>query len=119
MFRNYLITALRNFTRHKLYSFINIAGITVGLTCAIFIILFVRDELSYDRWIPDAKSLYRVELTWGVPGQPPQPMTMVPFVMTEAMLAPIPEVKAIAHFEPWRMTIANGDRQFLQLVDVV
>ena len=60
MFHNYLITALRNFTRHKLYSFINIAGLTVGLTCAIFIILFVRDELSYDRWIPgDRESLSR------------------------------------------------------------
>jgi putative ABC transport system permease protein len=43
MFRNYLVTALRNFTRHKLYSFINIAGLTVGLTCVIFIILFVRN----------------------------------------------------------------------------
>ena len=63
MFRNYLITALRNFTRHKLYSFINIAGLTVGLTCAIFIILFVRDELSYDNWIPGTENLYRVEVT--------------------------------------------------------
>ena len=60
MFHNYLITALRNFTRHKLYSFINIAGLTVGLTCAIFIILFVRDELSYDKWIPGTENLYRV-----------------------------------------------------------
>ena len=39
MFRNYLIIALRNIVRHKLYSFINIAGLTMGLTCAIFIIL--------------------------------------------------------------------------------
>ena len=59
---NYLITALRNFTHHKLYSFINIAGLTVGLSCAIFIILFVRDQLSYDRWIPGTENLYRVEL---------------------------------------------------------
>jgi len=34
MFRNYLITALRNIVRHKLYSFINIAGLSVGLACA-------------------------------------------------------------------------------------
>ena len=71
MFRNYLITALRNFTRHKLYSFINIAGLTVGLTCAIFIILFVRDELSYDKWIPGTENLYRVEVTYFNAGQPP------------------------------------------------
>ena len=41
MFRNYLVTALRNFTRHKLYSFINIVGLAVGLACAIFISLFM------------------------------------------------------------------------------
>ena len=69
MFRNYLITALRNFTRHKLYSFINIAGLTVGLACAIFIILFVRDEVSYDKWIPGSENLYRVEATINDPGQ--------------------------------------------------
>ena len=61
MIRNYLVIALRNLVRHKLYSFINIAGLTVGLTCAIFIILFVRDQLSYDRWIPGTANLYRVE----------------------------------------------------------
>ena len=69
MFRNYLIVALRNLTRHKLYSFINIAGLTVGLTCAIFIILFVRDQLSYDRWIPGTENLYRVEVTFNLSRQ--------------------------------------------------
>src|SRR5580698_5926726 len=70
MFQNYLITALRNLTRHKLYSFINITGLTVGLTCAIFIILLVRDELSYDTWLPGTNNLYRVEQTFHVPEQP-------------------------------------------------
>ena len=69
MFRNYLTIALRNIVRHKLYSFINIAGLTVGLACAIFIILFVRDQLSYDRWIPGAEHLYRVERTIVMPGR--------------------------------------------------
>ena len=61
MFRNYLVIALRNIVRHKLYSFINIAGLAVGLACVILIILFVRDELSYDKWIPGSDKLYRVE----------------------------------------------------------
>jgi putative ABC transport system permease protein len=61
MFRNYLITALRNLARHRLYSFINIGGLAVGLACAIFILLFLRDELSYDRWIPGSENVYRVE----------------------------------------------------------
>ncbi|HEY8253972.1 MAG TPA: ABC transporter permease, partial [Rhizomicrobium sp.] len=68
MFRNYLIIALRNIIRHKLYSFINIAGLAVGLTCVILIALFVRDELSYDKWIPGSDRLYRVEMTFYPPG---------------------------------------------------
>jgi putative ABC transport system permease protein len=52
MFRNYLIIALRNIIRHKLYSFINIAGLAIGLTSVIFVILFVRDELSTTNGFP-------------------------------------------------------------------
>jgi putative ABC transport system permease protein len=119
MFQNYLITALRNFTRHKLYSFINIAGLTVGLACAIFIILFVRDELSYDRWIPGTENLYRVDVTLSVPGQQPVDLSFVPFPAPDAMLAEFPEVKAALHFRANQMTLTSGDRQFLDQVNVV
>jgi putative ABC transport system permease protein len=119
MFRNYLITALRNFTRHKLYSFINIAGLTVGLTCAIFIILFVRDELSYDKWIPGTENLYRIEVTYFNVGQPPLRTANTTFPAADAMLAQMPEVKAAIHLENYQMTVATGDRQFLDQVNVV
>jgi putative ABC transport system permease protein len=119
MFRNYLITALRNFIRHKLYSFINIAGLTVGLTCAIFIILFVRDELSYDSWIPGTESLYRVEVTWFAPGQQPFVWAVVPFPVPDAMVAQLPEVKTAAHLQARQMTVATANRQFLDHISVV
>ena len=69
MFRNYLTIALRNIVRHKLYSFINIAGLAVGLTCVILIAIFVQDELSYDKWIPGSANLWRFEVTFHVPGR--------------------------------------------------
>jgi putative ABC transport system permease protein len=119
MFRNYLVTALRNILRHKLYSFINICGLAVGLTCAIFIILFVRDELSYDKWIAGTENLYRVEVTFQVPGQAPFVWSVVPFPVPDAMLAQLPEVKSAVHLHSYRMTVATGDRQFLDRVDVV
>jgi len=119
VFRNYLVTALRNFSRHRLYSFINIAGLSVGLACAIFIILFVRDELSYDKWIPGTENLYRVETTFRIPGQPPNFWAVVPFPAIDAMLAELPEVKAAVHLHRYRMTVARGERQFLEQVDVV
>ena len=114
MFRNYLIVAFRNLTRHRLYSFINIAGLTVGLTCAIFIILFVRDQLSYDRWIPDTENLYRIELTLNLPGKPPNQWAMTPFPMAQAMLDQIPEVQARSRLVRKQTTILIGDRQFAE-----
>jgi putative ABC transport system permease protein len=119
MFRNYLVTALRNFTRHKLYSFINIAGLAVGLACVIFIALFIRDELSYDGWIPDTQDLYQVHGTLHFPGQGNFTSSDAPFPVTVAMAAQIPEVMAQTHLTPERMTAGIGNRQFSELVDVV
>lgn len=119
MFRNYLVTALRNFTRHKLYSFINVAGLTVGLTCAIFIILFVRDQLSYDRWIPDAENLYRVELAAHLPGERIQRESRTSFPVAQAMLEHIPEVKARTRLVQRSVSILVGDKQFPERMDVV
>src|SRR6185312_14763814 len=119
MFRNYLVTALRNFFRHKLYSFINVAGLTVGLICTIFIVLLLRDEISYDKWIPGAENIYRIELSFRIPGQPPMRVNNSAFPMPDAMQAQIPEVKAAIHLMPRSMTVATGNRQFLDHVDVV
>ena len=94
MFRNYLVTALRSFMRHKLYSFINIGGLAVGLACAIFIILYLRDELSYDKWVPDSENIWRVETTFSSPGRDNDFFTVVPFPVVNSMQAQIPGVLA-------------------------
>ncbi len=112
MIRNYLITAMRNFARHKLYSFINIGGLAVGLACAIFIVLYLRDELSYDRWIPDTQDLYQLEATFQFPGRDPDVVSLVPFPAPVAMQAEIPEVVAHTHFIPEDMTAQVGGRLF-------
>ncbi|HYJ62513.1 MAG TPA: ABC transporter permease, partial [Parafilimonas sp.] len=60
MFRNFFKTAFRNITRHKGFSFINIAGLTLGLTACILIGLFVWDENQYDKFLPGGDQVYRV-----------------------------------------------------------
>ncbi len=119
MFRNYLVTALRNIARHKLYSFINIAGLAVGLTCVIFIMLFIQDELSYDKWIPDSENLYRIEHTFTVPGQAPRPGSGSPYPVAVAMQQQIPEVTGITHLTGQRPTVMIGDRLFPDQFHVV
>jgi putative ABC transport system permease protein len=110
MFRNYLVTALRSIARHRLYSLINITGLAVGLVCAVFIILFIRDEISYDKWIPDSENLYRIEHTFAVPGQAPMPASNSPYPVAVAMAQQIPEVTGITHLTGTRPTVMIGDR---------
>ena len=60
MLSNYLKVAFRYLSRHKGYSFINILGLAVGITCCILIMLFVRSEFSYDAFHSKANRLYRI-----------------------------------------------------------
>jgi putative ABC transport system permease protein len=60
MFKSYFKIALRNLARNKIYSFINIAGLSLGLASAMLIILYVKDEVSYDRFHKKVDGIYRV-----------------------------------------------------------
>ncbi len=60
MLKNYLTTAFRNLVKHKSYSLLNIAGLAIGVMAFIMIMLYVRDELSYDCFFPRADQIYRV-----------------------------------------------------------
>jgi len=64
MFRNYLKISIRNITKHRIHSAINILGLTVGLACCLFILVWVKDELSYDRFNKNLDNLYRVILEY-------------------------------------------------------
>jgi len=64
MFANYLKVALRNIKKYKAYSFINIVGLAVGMTCCILILLYVRAELSFDKYHDNHKQIYRVTRQW-------------------------------------------------------
>jgi ABC-type antimicrobial peptide transport system permease subunit len=60
MLRNYLKIAFRNVKRHKVYSFINIAGLTIGMTCVVLLLLWIQDELSYDKFHEKIDDIYLV-----------------------------------------------------------
>ena len=60
MFKNYLKVALRHIKRRKVYSFITILGLTIGMACFILIGLWVKDELSFDRFHEKKDRIYRV-----------------------------------------------------------
>ncbi len=67
MFTNYLKIAFRNLMRYKFISFINLFGLTVGLTCCLLILTYILNELSYDRFNKNADRIYRVTRSFNTP----------------------------------------------------
>ena len=63
MLKNYLKIAIRNLTRNKVFSVINIAGLSLGLTCCMLIVLYTKDEVSFDQFQEHKNDLYRVDVT--------------------------------------------------------
>src|SRR5947207_12798013 len=60
MFKNYFKTAIRNLWKNKTYSLLNILGLSVGITCAALIFLWVEDEMTYDHFQAKRENLYQI-----------------------------------------------------------
>src|SRR5919107_1179051 len=72
MIKNYLKLAVRTLLRQKVLAFINIMGLSIGLTCFILFLLFAANQLSFDRFHKDSASIYRVvEWIEGIPDRKP------------------------------------------------
>src|SRR5258707_217671 len=67
MIRNYLKIAVRNLQKYKFISFINLLGLTIGLTCCFLILAYILHETSYDKFNPKAGNIYRVTRSFNDP----------------------------------------------------
>ncbi|MBF9253436.1 ABC transporter permease [Pontibacter sp. 172403-2] len=101
MFKNYLKMAYRNLMRHKVFSLINILGLALGMTCSILILLWVQDEISFDRFHADADNLYRVMEIQHYPGGDDLTIDANPGPLAEALEAELPEVKHAVRSTTW------------------
>ncbi len=112
MLRHYLVMAARSLAHHKLYTFINLAGLSIGLAAAILIVLYLRDQVSYDKWLPGTANLYRLERGVPIPGHGTQHTAQCPFPVLRAVGDEISQVKAVTHVHPEWITVHVGDRLF-------
>lgn len=100
MFRNYFKTAFRNLFRNKIYSFINITGLSIGLACVMLIILYVKDELSYDRFQEQRDHIYRVVNKWIKPDGSIESMNSNSgFLQGPRFKAGVPEIGAFVRLQ--------------------
>lgn len=116
MWRNYLSAALRNLSRNRLYACINIAGLAIGLTAAIFAGLFVREELSYERFIPGYEHIYRAAMTRQTPGTAAAPYSMAYYRVAEWLESDFPEIQNVARVWALRRSLRQGDIEAEQTV---
>jgi putative ABC transport system permease protein len=91
MIKNYFKTAWRNIARNKLTGFINVFGLAIGLSCSLLIWLWISDELSYNRYLPDAQNIYEVHVNAPFNGDTIT-MTRSPGPLEEAIQNSIPQV---------------------------
>ena len=102
--------AFRNFWKHKIFSFINMIGLTIGLTSFILIALYIFDELTFDRIHKKADDIYRVvESKTSAEGKTTR-RSGVGFLVSTRAKTDFPEIRDVArisHF--WRPDILRGD----------
>ena len=116
MIRNYLKIAIRNIRKHPAYSFLNISGLSLGLTCSIVIFLYVSDELSYDSHHSNVDNIYRATCMYYLPNNAG--------VENNAVMGPpvgplfvkdYPEIVQSVRFQRWRNRMVedqDGNRFF-------
>jgi putative ABC transport system permease protein len=102
MFKNYLLTAIRNLFRYKLYSAINIGGLAVGLAACVLIFLYIRDELNFDSFLPDTDNVYLLEASVNTPGRDP-----FSFLFTQSVIKPFMEQEFPEIEEMTRSSLLN------------
>ena len=120
MFKNYLKIMLRSTHKYKGYSFINIAGLAVGLACCILIALWINFELSYDRFHENSDNLYQIisEQTLPNGGRLLYPNT--PGALAHALKAERPEIRNVSRSNDWgEIMLGTAEKRFLEKVRFV
>ncbi len=112
MFRHYIKTSLRILLRNKVFSFINVLGLSIGLACFILIFLWIKDEIGYDRFHEHADRLYR--LLQKDHANPDFVWTTTPTPLGPILKENIPEVEAFTRFWSAGGLVKYEDKVFFE-----
>ena len=111
MIKNYFKTALRNLRKNKLYTFINVLGLTIGISSCIFLGLYIGDELSYDKFHSNADRIARVTMEYSNGG------TIGKFAQTGTKVGPqfsrsFPDIETFVRTFKFGRIVSNGEKVF-------
>ena len=109
MLKNYFKTAFRNLQRNKVYSLINILGLSLGLACAMLIILYVKDEVSYDRFHKQIDRIYCIGMQrFEKDGKTENKNAITGYFQGPRFTANIPEIKSFVRIQSDQRDIKQG-----------
>lgn len=114
MWKNYLAAAWRNIARNRLYTAVNVGGLTIGFAAALLIALYSADQLGYERFIPGSGSVYRI-----VSEIQPKAGAPVRLDLTNASLGPtlqaqLSDIESLVRIKATRAHMRHGDREYVE-----
>jgi putative ABC transport system permease protein len=116
MFKNYLKIALRNIKKNKTHSIINISGLAIGMACFIFIALYIKYELSYDKFHKNSEQIYRIDLKQDYTNVGSYFFNTTPAPLAEALRSDYPGIENVTRLrkEARSLLIHTGKNTFLE-----
>jgi putative ABC transport system permease protein len=120
MLAHYLLTLYRSVIRQWLYAALNVFGLAVGIAVFLVLMLDVRFETSFDRWIPGVADIYRIDSIYSFPGRPPDHMAPSSGAIAPALRADYPKAGRIVRLMDSERPVANGlllDSEHMDYVD--
>jgi len=112
MVKNFLLTAIRNIVRNRMFSIINIAGLSIGIACVILILLWVKDELSYDRFHENSDRIFRIITKFG--NETENIWTTSPFPLGSYMADKYPDVETYTRYLDAGSLVKYEDKVFYE-----
>ena len=112
MFKNYLVTAIRNFLKQRIFSAINVLGLAVGIASCLLIYLYIRHEWSYDRFHANAPRLYRAYVTEDPPERDAFSYVEAPYPLAGALKESLPGVEETVRIHLRSVLVRRGNQTF-------
>jgi predicted permease len=110
MFQNYITVALRNMNRNRVFSFINISGLSLGLACCMLIFLYTKDEVSYDRFHANNPNIYRItDKSFKPDGSLERVNGFTGYVQGPVFKSGVPEIKSFVRYQSNQRDVKLGN----------
>ncbi|MEL7003748.1 MAG: ABC transporter permease [Bacteroidota bacterium] len=114
MIKNYFKIAVRSLLKDKVYSIINIVGLTIGVTCSLLIIFYVQDELSYDQFHKERSNIYRLDGAYLQGGDTRNKSSNTTYQLAPALEVQIPLIKSTVRMQLYGALVKYGEKRFIE-----